>query len=253
MEEKIKQWKSTYVVSTDHRPVERFLHFVNLKDYGFAHTFDVRWTQGEGPAISALLHILSPESERNVRYAQQDSDEVLWLSCARNRVLAAAIIDYRGQNGVDYARAVSVNVKKMENPIHSRIMSTLAGAIPNHQVGLVFDRVRFYIPNNFLEEEDPSPSNDANGNVKTPVPRKRVDLVSHFSMDLDTKIDDPVLWHKLLAIVGAIVDLPTTPAHDHESGQVLCAVRIGKALLVVKRLYIPEATLVLHGLAQFYQ
>lgn len=224
MEEKIKQWRTRYVVSIDPRTPANFVRIVNSRDSTFMPTLSVRWTQDEHSAISALLHILSPESERNVRYEKEDSLNILWLSCTRDRVLAAVLIDYWSPNGVG---AADVSVKKMENPIESRILSTLAGEIPNQYVERVFMCVRYDIPRLL-----------------------RKDLVSCSSLDIHVEVYGPVLWHKLLAIVGQSVDQQTTPVHDHGLGSVLCAVRIGPALVVIKKLFLPEVTVVLHVYAQ---
>ena len=219
----MEEWIERYV-HCDEGP-GNFVRQVNRNDDVFAHLPYARWKQDERSAIPALLHLLSPAGlRRNVRHENERS--VLWLACARDRVLAAVVIDRPGDARFD------LRVKRMNNPIESRILSTLVGEIPNVFLERVFTCVRIDIPNLLRDR-------------------------SSFTYDLYTEDGDAALWLKLLALVRQCVNRRSRPVHGLVFPSVLAAVRIGRTLVMVRKLSAPETDiegeLVVHVCARYFQ
>ena len=232
----MEAWIERYV-SYEQRP-EDFMRLIESKDELFTAMRNVRWKQDEQSAIPALLHMLSPAAVRNVRY-DEDGVYSLWLACARDRVLVAVVVEYFKPGD----ERLNVRVKRMDSPIESRIFSTLVGEVKTVFLASVFEAVRFSIPN-LLRNGWSS------------------------SFDVYSNAGYPELWHKLLALVGQVVKQPSTPVHDTGNpsvmsaarvGQMLSAVRIGRALVVVRKVsHVPfpqesQEYLVVQVAAQYFQ
>ena len=91
--------------------------------------------------MTALMHLLSPPQVHHRIVLYEEDDTTLWLSCARDRVLAAVVVSGRADHG-----SVTLRAKKMNSSFQARLISTIAGEVYNKDVTRFFHIVMCYIP-----------------------------------------------------------------------------------------------------------
>ena len=166
----------------------------------FSNLVGVAWRQSERRAVTALLRVLVNRPHRVMRYVDAAGD-AMWLSCGRDRVLAAVLVQ---RDGV-------LMVKRVDTPMHSRLLSALVGTVPNYHATQLFWYANFHLPRLLCIE------------CVEPVESERFD---------EEFFHDASVWIVMLEAVADSMGRSFARLPDEDR---LCAARVGRSKVEVWR------------------